>query len=52
MLIVSSDATSVKIGEILMGESSTSRCCSQCGKNGYNSRTCQIDVIDPRLLDS
>ncbi|ESZ89864.1 hypothetical protein SBOR_9747 [Sclerotinia borealis F-4128] len=34
------------------GESSTSRCCSKCGKTGHNSRTCQNDVIDPSLLDS
>ncbi|APA13179.1 hypothetical protein sscle_10g079490 [Sclerotinia sclerotiorum 1980 UF-70] len=33
-------------------ESSTSRCCSKCGKTGHNSRTCQNSIIDPRLLDS
>ncbi|EDN95327.1 hypothetical protein SS1G_11204 [Sclerotinia sclerotiorum 1980 UF-70] len=33
-------------------ESSTSRCCSKCGRTGHNSRTCQNDIIDPRLLDS
>ncbi|APA14283.1 hypothetical protein sscle_12g090530 [Sclerotinia sclerotiorum 1980 UF-70] len=34
------------------GEASSSRCCSKCGKPGHNSRTCQINIIDPRLLDS
>ncbi|APA09832.1 hypothetical protein SS1G_05945 [Sclerotinia sclerotiorum 1980 UF-70] len=33
-------------------ESSTSRCCSKCGKTGHNLRTCQNSIIDPRLLDS
>ena len=28
------------------------RCCSKCGKTGHNARTCQNNVIDPRLLDS
>lgn len=34
------------------GEASSNRCCSKCGKSGHNSRTCQNNVIDPRLLDS
>ncbi|EDO02563.1 hypothetical protein SS1G_05039 [Sclerotinia sclerotiorum 1980 UF-70] len=34
------------------GEASSNRCCSKCGKPDYNSRTCQNNVIDPRLLDS
>ncbi|EDO00461.1 hypothetical protein SS1G_14331 [Sclerotinia sclerotiorum 1980 UF-70] len=33
-------------------ESSTSRCCSKCGKTGHNSRTCQNNTIDASLLDS
>ncbi|APA15478.1 hypothetical protein sscle_15g102480 [Sclerotinia sclerotiorum 1980 UF-70] len=33
-------------------ESSTSRCCSKCGKTGHNLRTCQNSIIDARLLDS
>ncbi|APA10190.1 hypothetical protein SS1G_07383 [Sclerotinia sclerotiorum 1980 UF-70] len=33
-------------------ESSTSRCCSKCGKTGHNSRTCQNNAIDASLLDS
>ncbi|CCD47790.1 hypothetical protein BofuT4_P037700.1 [Botrytis cinerea T4] len=35
-----------------IGEASSNRCCSKCGKSGHNSRTCQNNVIDPRLLDS
>ena len=34
------------------GEASSSRCCSKCGKTGHNTRICQNNVIDPRLLDS
>ncbi|APA14250.1 hypothetical protein SS1G_11952 [Sclerotinia sclerotiorum 1980 UF-70] len=34
------------------GEASSNRCCSKCGKTGHNARTCQNNVIDPRLLDS
>ncbi|KAJ8058530.1 hypothetical protein OCU04_012712 [Sclerotinia nivalis] len=34
------------------GEASSSRCCSKCGKTGHNTRTCQNNVIDPRLLES
>ncbi|KAF7914288.1 uncharacterized protein EAF01_000694 [Botrytis porri] len=31
-------------------EASSSRCCSKCGKTGHNARTCQDNIIDPRLL--